>query len=92
VINQRTLLHISVIAANLLYDERLTVNEVIQRNNHLSKNATLEENPELHISKNRQENFFHNSYKWEQRVMKCVNEGDKDNLKNYLNTLILMSI
>jgi AraC-like DNA-binding protein len=84
VINKLTLLHAGLLATYLLYSKRLSVTDVIQKDTALRSNARIEENPDLHVSKNRQEIAFHASYKWEKIVMQCVKEGRKEELINKL--------
>ncbi|MBT2599364.1 MULTISPECIES: helix-turn-helix domain-containing protein [Oceanobacillus] len=85
VINKRTLLHSGLLATYLLYSKRLSVTDVIQKDTILTNNITKEANPDLQVSKNRQEISFHSSYEWEQVVMKCVKDGRKEDLINKLN-------
>lgn len=85
VINKLTLLHTGLLAIYLLYSKRLSVTDVIQKDTILTNNNdTIEENPDLQVSKNRQEISFHTSYQWEQMVMQCVKEGRKEDLLNKL--------
>ncbi|MFP7224595.1 helix-turn-helix domain-containing protein [Priestia filamentosa] len=84
IINKLTLLHTGTLATYLLYSKRLAVTEVIQRDTTLTNNVIIEENPDLHVSKNRREISFHAPYQWEQKVMQCVKEGRKENLINKL--------
>ncbi|AST90951.1 MULTISPECIES: helix-turn-helix domain-containing protein [Sutcliffiella] len=80
VINKLTLLHAGLLATNLLYSKRLSVTDVIQKDSSLANNIIIGENPDLHVSKNRQEISFHASYEWEQKLMQCVKEGRKEEL------------
>ncbi|MDQ0257056.1 YesN/AraC family two-component response regulator [Evansella vedderi] len=82
VINKLTLLHAGLLATYLLYSKRLSVTDVIQKDTMLTNNVTIEENPDLHVSKNRQEISFHASFQWEQMLMQCVKEGRKEDLIN----------
>lgn len=84
VVNKLTFLHTGLLAFYLLYSKRLSVTEVIQRETTLTYNLTIEENPDFHVSKNRQEISFHASYQWEKIVMRCVKEGRKEDLINKL--------
>ncbi|WP_447115864.1 helix-turn-helix domain-containing protein [Robertmurraya sp. GLU-23] len=84
IINKLTLLHAGLLVTYLLYTKRLSITEVIQKDTILTNNVTNRENPDLHMSKKRQEISFHVSYQWEQMLMQCVKEGRKEDLINKL--------
>lgn len=80
IINKHTLLHAGLLASYLLHSKQLSVTDIIQKDTPLKNNMLIEENPDLHVSKSRQEISFHLSYQWEQDFFQCVKEGRKEAL------------
>lgn len=84
VLNKRTLINAGLLVTYLLHSKRLSVTEVIQKDNLPTTNLNIEANPDLQVSKSRQEISFHTSYQWEKMLMECVKEGRKEDLvKNF---------
>ncbi|MFC4323005.1 helix-turn-helix domain-containing protein [Litchfieldia salsa] len=79
-VNKLTLLHAGLLANYLLFSKRISVTDVIQKENTLKIDFTMEDSPELLISKSRQEISFHTSYKLEKDFFKYVKEGRKEEL------------
>lgn len=84
VLNKHALINSGLLVSYLLYSKRLSVKDVIQKDNLPTTNLNIGENPDLQVSKSRQEISFHTSYQWEKMLMDCVKEGRKEDIINKL--------
>jgi len=80
VINKRTLINAGLLATYLLYSKRLFSTDIIQKDLLPATDLHIEANPDLEVSKSRQEISFHTSYEWEKILMECIKDGRKDDL------------
>jgi AraC-like DNA-binding protein len=85
VISRLTLMHAGLLTTYLLYSKRLSVSDVIYRDNDRTNNYFIEINPDLQMAQNRQEISFHSSYQLEQELFQCVKEGRKEDIKSKLS-------
>ncbi|NGP46913.1 helix-turn-helix domain-containing protein [Bacillaceae bacterium SIJ1] len=85
VINKLTLLHAGLLATYLMYSKRLSVSDVIQKNSFLNTKAWRDTDPDLLVSKSRQDISFHASYEWERAMFECIREGRIEGLTEKLS-------
>lgn len=86
VLDYTRLVSASVLLYYCVYQVKLDINEVIEKNSVLSRvPVKVESEIEESMSKNRQNVFFHHSTAGERSLMNCIKIGDKERLLGCYN-------
>ncbi|MCR8846405.1 helix-turn-helix domain-containing protein [Paenibacillus sp. SC116] len=87
VINQLKFTNISRLMHYMIYNGTLDTVEILQQNELLHSEAIEMEQPQVHISENRQHHKFHASPIMEKKVYQCIERGRKEELIVAINSL-----
>ncbi|MCI0767800.1 helix-turn-helix domain-containing protein [Bacillus sp. TL12] len=86
VINSLKLIHASILFHYMIYQEELDIVAVIQQNKSLNVPFEIE-NPDLSISKRREDMSFHHNPLNEKKFLQYIKEGHKDQLIKHVELL-----
>lgn len=85
VIDYTNLINWGLLLYYSIYNERLDVAVVIEKNSTLTNvKEKINHETEKYLSKNRQKAFFHHSLTHEKNYMNCIKQGDVEKLKQVL--------
>ncbi|WP_242234892.1 helix-turn-helix domain-containing protein [Bacillus cereus group sp. BfR-BA-01316] len=80
VLSNLQFLNISMILYYMLYQQKLEIADILQKNILLKKDDFEIEQPDIHISEQRQSTLTHIDPLVERKIFECIKEGKKDDL------------
>ncbi|MBE7121364.1 helix-turn-helix domain-containing protein [Bacillus cereus] len=87
VLSNLQFLNISMILYYMLYQKQLDIADILQKNMLVKKVEFKIEQPEIHISEQRQSTLTHIDPLAERKIFECIKEGKKDDLIKNLRRL-----
>lgn len=85
-INYKKLVNISMLLYYILYNIKLDMSAVIEKNNSLRNiDIKIENDIDFSLSKNRQYSFFHHTPEYEKFIILYIKEGEKEKLIEHLS-------
>ncbi|MGE6590219.1 helix-turn-helix domain-containing protein [Bacillus mycoides] len=87
VLNNLSFLNISLVLYYMLYQQKLDIADILQKNILLKKDDFEIEQPAIHISEQRQSTLTHIDPLVERKIFECIKEGKKDDLIKNLRKL-----
>ncbi|QWH01419.1 helix-turn-helix domain-containing protein [Bacillus mycoides] len=87
VLNNLSFLNISLVLYYMLYQKQLNIADVLQKNMLVKKVEFKIEQPEIHISEQRQSTLTHIDPLAERKIFECIKQGKKDDLIKNLRRL-----
>ncbi|QEL85629.1 helix-turn-helix domain-containing protein [Bacillus mycoides] len=87
VLSNLQFLNISMVLYYMLYQQKLDIADILQKNILLKKDDFEIEQPAIHISEQRQSTLTHIDPLVERKIFECIKEGKKDDLIKNLRKL-----
>ncbi|QWU45662.1 helix-turn-helix domain-containing protein [Bacillus sp. NP247] len=87
VLSNLQFLNISMVLYYMLYQQKLDIADILQKNILLKKDDFEIEKPDIHISEQRQSTLTHIDPLVERKIFECIKEGKKDDLIKNLRQL-----
>ncbi|MES5927290.1 helix-turn-helix domain-containing protein [Bacillus cereus group sp. MG9] len=87
VLSNLQFLNISMVLYYMLYQQKLDIADILQKNILLKKDDFEIEQPAIHISEQRQSTLTHIDPLVERKIFECIKEGKKDDLIKNLKKL-----
>lgn len=87
VLSNLQFLNISMVLHYMLYQQKLDIADIVQKNILLKKDDFEIEQPDIHISEQRQSTLTHIDPLAEKKIFECIKEGKKDDLIKNLRRL-----
>ncbi|WP_062048342.1 helix-turn-helix domain-containing protein [Bacillus sp. JCM 19034] len=84
IVKKSKLIQLGMLVTYMITSEKVKLEDIIGHNIDESE-TIIKENPDILVSKSRQENSFHNTYSWEKALLQSIKDGQKEELTKWLN-------